>query len=96
MKIALHGKSEKWIEGAYTYLINSLEETYFTREDVVMALMPWIHGTAMVKEYTVKHKAWCWVKELEKMNVLESNNPSQHSAIEEKKSSNIKESANQL
>lgn len=73
VKIALYNKSEKWIEGAYTYLINNLEDSYFTREDVVITMLPWIHSTAFVKEYTSKHKAWIYVKELEKMNVLESN-----------------------
>ena len=71
MKIALYGKSEKWIEEAYTYLINNLEDSYFTREDVVITLLPWIHSTGpMIKEYTTKHKAWVLLKELEKMNVL--------------------------
>jgi hypothetical protein len=70
VKIALYHKSEKWIEGAYTYLINNLEESFFSREDVVITLLPWINQTAFVKEYTNKHKAWIYVKELERMNVL--------------------------
>lgn len=43
VKIALYNKSEKWIEGAYSYLINNLEDSYFTREDVVITMLPWIH-----------------------------------------------------
>ncbi len=43
VKIALYNKSEKWIEAAYSYLINNLEDSYFTREDVVITMLPWIH-----------------------------------------------------
>jgi hypothetical protein len=42
IKISLYNKSDKWIEGAYTYLINNIEESFFTREDVIITLMPWI------------------------------------------------------
>lgn len=35
-------------------------------------MLPWIHSTAFVKEYTTKHKAWIYVKELEKLNVIDS------------------------
>jgi hypothetical protein len=42
IKIALYSKSDKWIEGAYSYLINNLDESFFTREDVIITLMPWI------------------------------------------------------
>jgi len=42
-KITLLNKSEKWIEAAYTYLLDNLEDPYFTREDIIMILMPLIH-----------------------------------------------------
>jgi len=71
IKIALFNKSDKWIEGAYTYLINNLEDSYFTREDVVITMLPWIHSTAFVKEYTVKHKSWIYLKELQRLNVID-------------------------
>eukprot|EP00347_Sterkiella_histriomuscorum_P002505 403367891 len=87
VKIALYNKSEKWIEGAFTYLITNLEDSYFTREDVVITMLPWIHSTAFVKEYTMKHKAWIYVKELEKMNVIDSNWNNSNKE-EEKKSQN--------
>mmetsp|Transcript_431 Transcript_431/g.478 ORF Transcript_431/g.478 Transcript_431/m.478 type:complete len:348 (+) Transcript_431:191-1234(+) len=71
VKISLYNKQEKWIEGAFAYLINNLEESFFTREDVVITLLPWIHDTFFTKEYTLKHKAWVYVKELEKLKVLD-------------------------
>ena len=43
IKLSLNGKTEKWIEGAYTYLINNIYESHFTREDVIITLLPWIH-----------------------------------------------------
>ncbi len=52
VKISLYNKSDKWIEGAYNYLINNMEESFFTREDVIITLMPWIHETCFAKEYT--------------------------------------------
>ena len=72
VKVSLYHKSEKWVESAYSYLINNMEESFFTREDVIIALLPWIHSTVFVKEYTVKHKAWIYVKELERLNVIDS------------------------
>ena len=74
IKISLFNKSDKWIEGVYAYLMNNIDDAYFTREDVVITMMPWLHSTAFVKDYTTKHKAWIYVKELERLNVLDSSN----------------------
>jgi len=57
------GKSEKWCEAAYAYFAEALDDSYFTREDVVTALLPMINSTAFSKEYTLKHKAYVLVKE---------------------------------
>lgn len=81
VRISMFNKSDKWIEGAYSYLINNLEDSYFTREDAIITLLPWIHSTAFAKEYTVKHKSWLYVKELERLNVIDSGGSQQ----EEKK-----------
>jgi hypothetical protein len=48
-------------------------------------MLPWINGTAFVKGYTSKHKAWVYVKELEKLNVLEQGASSASGNFDEKK-----------
>ena len=72
VRVTLLSKSDNWVESAYAFLITGLEESYFTREDVVIRLLGWVNGTVGLKEYTAKHKAWVNLKELERMGVLDN------------------------
>jgi hypothetical protein len=46
--------SQKWIEGAYAQFIHEANEAYFTGEDVVIKLLPYLNGTLFIQGYSNK------------------------------------------
>ena len=49
-------------------MIDSIKDSLFTVEDLVILMMGHLHGTARVKEYSLKYKAMQQMKDLQDMS----------------------------